>query len=166
MKFSFFKYYCLVLSFLFIFRVHATPVKHLRVLMHENPATEVSIAWSVSNSRSKAPAKIYLSNESYEGNLSKYTQVIDIKHDQVIDGEDDRLIYSKVNNLLPSTKYFFVAQYGDDKTREFHFITAPANNLSNFKLLFGGDSRSHRDSRQKMNKEMKSLFKKILELWP
>jgi hypothetical protein len=45
-----------------------------------------------------------------------------------------------LDDLMPATTYYFVVASDGVVSREFHFITAPADNRP-IKLLFGGDSR-------------------------
>jgi len=144
--------------------LQAFPIQHLRIIMHENPSQEITIAWTIPGHRAKARAKIYLSQESGEGILDRYPRVIQINDDRSVKGEKDRIVFSKIKDLSPSTKYYFVAQYGEINTREYHFKMAPKDKNKPFKLLFGGDSRSYRGSRQQMNLEIKSIFEKNPEI--
>ncbi|MBK1879851.1 purple acid phosphatase family protein [Pelagicoccus mobilis] len=62
----------------------------------------------------------------------------------------------KLENLEPSTVYFLAVKTENGIGREFHFKTAPEDGEA-FKLIYGGDSRTHIDVARRMNEWIADL---------
>lgn len=56
-----------------------------------------------------------------------------------------------LTGLKPDTTYYFVMVSDNAKSKEFHFKTAPVGD-TDFKIIYGGDSRTGHDARRRMNR--------------
>jgi acid phosphatase type 7 len=143
-------------------------IEHHRVLWMKNPAHEAVISWTTRSPGSDH--KVYFDTVSRHGDPGAY------RHQQeafksgrftTIPADEewsDPGFYHHVHlaDLEPSTTYYLVMASDGVTSREFHFVTAPADDQP-FHLLFGGDSRIHgtdpydHTDRQKMNLRMAAL---------
>ena len=64
----------------------------------------------------------------------------------------------KVTGLKPNTTYYYITPSNGQRSKEMHFVTAPASNNISFKLLSGGDSRSDFAQRRVMNETMAAMM--------
>jgi len=67
-----------------------------------------------------------------------------------------RYVSAGLSGLKASTKYYFRTYSAGSYSEEMYFVTGP-NDGESFKLLSGGDSRSDRKQRVRMNRQMKQL---------
>ena len=58
--------------------------------------------------------------------------------------------HARIEQLEPNTRYYFVLESDGERSREFYFLTAPAEG-TDFTLIHGGDSRSGHADRSRMN---------------
>ena len=147
-----------LLSFLLSFSTFAK-ISHVRVLFHTDPAHEATVAFTQDGKKNE-PVQIYVSEKpgtcSFE---QKNIKVLDIN--RLYAGEKDHWLHaSNLIGLKAGTKYFFCLKNGADKSPEYNFVTTPSDNKTPIFLLFGGDSRSDRDDRIKMNKSIHDQFEK------
>jgi hypothetical protein len=135
-------------------------VGHIRVLFQEKPFESAVIAFTHFG-KIKNQATIYFDQVSRNGKIEKYgtKQNFSIKR-KYRNQNRDYVVAQKLTGLKPSTKYFFTIKMGDFTSREYYFKTAPKNPNSKFKLLFGGDSRSDRKQRKKMNLLIRDMAQK------
>lgn len=125
---------------------------------HENPASEITISWTPSDNASEH--KIYLSTQQrFANNLRAYEISLDATELGMNDACNTSFARygAQVKNLKPNTVYFYVVVSGQNKSMERHFVTAPNDNSTAFKLLSGGDSRSDSAQRIVMNKVMQKM---------
>lgn len=147
-------------KFIFLFTFLVSQVyanyrpSHLRVIWHENPLRHSIISWTTDKLCQKST--IYFDKVSRRREVSKYkfklkskrkmfTGTLDMRHSVELDGLD------------PDSTYYFVIEKDGVVSREYHFKTASLNSGESYKLLFGGDSRSDRETRRKVNKLIKNL---------
>ncbi|MCF6227781.1 MAG: fibronectin type III domain-containing protein [Planctomycetes bacterium] len=127
-----------------------------RVIWHENPATEATIAWSTADN---AISTLHLDTKPRAAKTKKYATKLNASSAKFsTDEEDIYNHYVELKKLKPATKYWFALKTGDSTSQEFWFQTAPAKDVG-FKFLYGGDSRSNRDSRREVNNLIKKLVK-------
>lgn len=144
------------------------PIEHHRVLWMDDPAHEAVISWTTRSEG--AVHRVHFGPASRAGDADAYPSTTEAFSNGAftmiaVDHEwSDPAFYHHVHlkDLEPATTYFLVIESDGDTSREFHFVTAPADDRS-FKLLFGGDSRigtadpyEHND-RQKMNLRIAAL---------
>lgn len=129
---------------------------HWRVIWHEKPSTEAFVSWTTQGAGTTH--KVYLDTVSRQGVLNTYAQQLDATvHGKYVDDNEAHYHHIKLDGLQPSTVYYFVIESDGQATQEFHFKTAP-NDMSTFKMLYGGDSRSDREDRKKMNQRIATLI--------
>lgn len=68
-----------------------------------------------------------------------------------------KYVRAELSQLKTSTKYYFRTYSAGAYSKEMYFVTGPRAEES-FKLLSGGDSRSDRKQRVRMNKQLKNLL--------
>ncbi|MHC4841361.1 MAG: fibronectin type III domain-containing protein, partial [Planctomycetota bacterium] len=94
-----------------------------RVIWHENPATEATIAWST---KQNDKSTLYLDTKSREGNVKKYKMTSKVVSGQFTTDEEDVFYHrAELTKLKPATKYWFTMQTGKSVSQEFWFETAP-----------------------------------------
>lgn len=142
-----------------IFSAETGP-KHVRVVWENNPATEASIVWDTYGE--DPGGLIYLDTTPHQGDADSYAQKIP----QVRSGKyvsfvkkqkpnaprpkpkpEPDLWYHHVEltDLQADTTYYFMVESRGEKTREYHFLTAPDKDKP-IKLIVGGDSRTRIDA--------------------
>lgn len=126
---------------------------HWRVVWQADPAHEASILWSTDE---PGAATLYLDTVPHGANTAayarklscvseRYTLTLDYHHRCAVQG------------LKPATRYYFVMQTGGEAAQPLYFVTAPADPDAPFALLFGGDSRTGRDQRRRINRAIARL---------
>ena len=65
--------------------------------------------------------------------------------------------FSRLENLIPNTIYYFVIVDSEGTSREYSFETLPNDSRERISIIAGGDSRNYRDARQKANKMVAKL---------
>jgi hypothetical protein len=131
-----------------------------RVVWGETPATEATISWSTAEADGEH--RVHLATAPMEGDLSRAARVVDTQLDgEYTQDESDGLPpafyhHARLEGLEPSTTYWFVLQSDGARSRELHFTTAPADDRP-FRLIYGGDSRTGREDRARVNRLMARL---------
>lgn len=133
-----------------------------RVIWTEDPAHVTTISWTTADL--PETSVVYYDTKARGGEVSKYRRKAKATTGRYTD-KDWKLHYNHVvlEDLKPSTTYWFVMHSDGEVSREFHFSTAPDGDAE-FKLLYGGDSRSNRDGRQAMNRRMRALLEEDPEI--
>lgn len=144
-------------------------IEHQRVLWMKNPSGEAVVSWTT-----RTPGenhRVHFDTESRNGDPDAYANLTGTFKDGsfTMVPEDEKWsqpgYYHHVHltGLTPASTYYFVIASDDEVSREFHFVTAPADDRP-FALLFGGDSRigtdepyEHND-RRKMNLRMAAML--------
>jgi hypothetical protein len=145
-------------------------IQHQRVLWMENPSEEAVISWTT-----RTPGKdhrVYFDTQSHNGDPAGYANHTQSFRDGTFTmvPEDEKWVkpghyhHVHLKGLQPATTYYFVIASDGAVSREFHFVTALADDRP-FALMFGGDSRigtdepyEHND-RRKMNLRMSAALK-------
>ncbi|MDC0254732.1 fibronectin type III domain-containing protein [Bacteriovoracales bacterium] len=124
-------------------------LKHFRLVWHEDPAHEATLAWHTKGSAYNRKSSCYVDTVSRRGRLKAYKKFQktnfegSLSSDSKLDTGLNYFVHAcKLENLKPSTKYYFVIKSGQHVSKELYFITAPDDGRS-FKLIFGGDSRDN-----------------------
>lgn len=131
-----------------------TAPPHLRVVWHEDPAHEMVVSWTTRGAQANT---VYYDTEPHNGDITKYRYKVDAQIQGIYEDADPKYHHAFIEGLEPSTTYYFVVASDDKVSTEHHVITAPKDD-SEFKLLYGGDSRSNRTMRREMNRRIGQLF--------
>lgn len=123
---------------------------HMRVVFLENPAEEMAVSWSTRGAETNV---VYYDTEPHDGDLEKYAHKAEANLSGTYEDQSAYYHHAYLTNLEPSTTYYFVVASDDRVSREYHVVTAPADD-EEFKLLYGGDSRSDRKMRRKINRSL------------
>lgn len=131
-----------------------------RVHWGERPHAEAKVSWTTAEAGGEH--RVHLATAPMEGDLSRAARVIASARDgEYTQDESDGLPaafyhHARLTDLEPSTTYWFVMESDGVLSRELHFTTAPADDRE-FRLVYGGDSRSGREDRARVNLLMASL---------
>ncbi len=127
--------------------------RQLRLVWREKPSSEVVVAWSTSLSGSTH--QVYFDTQSRGGQLSFYRFKTSSSQDGKYDASASFYHHTLLQGLTASTTYYFVAVSDGAASQEYHFVTGPADQRE-FKIMYGGDSRSNRTNRQRVNDMIRS----------
>lgn len=67
--------------------------------------------------------------------------------------------HAPLKNLKPNTVYYLAIETDEGISREYHFKSAPKNRQT-FKLIYGGDSRTHVDVARQINQQISQMIDK------
>ena len=129
---------------------------HERVIWTTDPDQKAVISWSSDIKGQKSAVKYGLAPDK----LSKVQRAdLDGRFD---DSEDDPVYYHHVQleGLEPGTWYWFQVITDNQVSSVWKFLTAPKNGESDYRLIFGGDSRSDQNQRELMNRVMAKAVQK------
>ncbi len=125
----------------------------VRIIWGEDPAHEATISVTASG------AKLYMDRRKGRSVLTRYANVYSPSEEGAYTADaNTHFANFTLTRLKPSTKYYFSVESEAGISREFYFISAPADDRD-FKLLYGGDSRSSSTKRRLVN----LLIKKTVE---
>jgi hypothetical protein len=152
----------------------APPLAHFRVMWLHNPAEQAMISWTTPDQGTSHV--VHYDTESRKGRLSAYayktTALPSRKYTMLPtdagtpEGWAQNVFLPK---LTPATKYYFVIVSDRAVSREFHFVTAPADERA-VKLLYGADSRRPPElphphlNRRLMNRRIAALVEEQPEI--
>lgn len=120
----------------------------LRVIWQQQPSTNSIVAWSTLVSGSDH--EVYYDTEPHNGDLGAYRFKVGTVRDGEYDDSNAWYHHAALEGLTPATTYYFLAVTDGSVSRELHFDTAPQDDRE-FRLLYGGDSRSDRSNRRRVN---------------
>lgn len=153
---------CMLLAICAVFLVTITAQsswahepEQLRVIWKESPATTAIVSWSTTSRGAKHV--VHYDTQSRKGKSDQYSAKVDQHttgpYDNNPKAEKAEKYYHhlKLENLKPSTTYYFVVESDDHVSKEHYFVTAPTDDRE-FSVLFGGDSRSDAKTRVRINK--------------
>lgn len=118
---------------------------HFRVLWMEDPAHQAVVSWTT-------PAEgkshvLHFDTQPRQGRTTAYANRMEAlppkkftKQAPDAKTPDGWAHHVLLQQLTPATTYYFVVESDGRVSREFHFVTAPADERP-VKLLYGGDSR-------------------------
>lgn len=125
---------------------------HVRVFWDEDPQHVATVSWITPKATEKATiyydtisrneAKDYQSQLKPESSLVRESRLFAQRNLPYIH-------HARLKNLSPATLYYFRVHGEGEISEEFSFRTAPEGDA--LTLLFGGDSRTDRSMRRKMN---------------
>ncbi len=122
---------------------------HGRVIWTERPEAQATVSWSTG--QPGAAHRVHYDLQPRQGNLAAYAWKADARKSGRFTGKPEiHYHHATITGLQPSTAYYFVMESEPSVSKEFHFVTAPADDRP-FRLLAGGDSRSNAEARRKMN---------------
>lgn len=124
-----------------------------RLVWTTDPATTATISWSTSEPGKTHRVHFKSADGGEQGVVGSH------RDGRFLEGAEPELYYHhvKLSDLTPSTKYTIVLESDGQKSASLYFLTAPDGDVP-VKLLFGGDSRSSRDSRRQINQMMAELL--------
>ncbi|RLA62918.1 MAG: phosphatase [Epsilonproteobacteria bacterium] len=135
-------------------------VDHIRVLFQERPYENVVVAFTQFG-KSEEQAVVYFDEVSRSGKIDGYAKKQNFNIKRLYHGQNKAFVVArKLTGLKPATNYYFTIKVGNVTSREYYFKTAPKDLNAQFKLLFGGDSRSDRVARKSMNHLIRDLVQK------
>ena len=126
---------------------------HMRVIWLEDPAHEMVVSWSTTDSQTNT---VYYDTQPRDGDLEAYAHRVEANLNGTYEDAEPSYHHAFLTNLEPSTTYHFVVSSDERVSREFHVVTAPADDTP-FKLMYGGDSRSNRTMRRQMNQSISEI---------
>ncbi len=146
-----------IILFLTITFIAHAKIKHIRVIWHEDPAHESLIAWS---NRAPGAHLVYFDTTPNFGKLSEYQYKMPSSYNERYKNSTNILRGLKLKNLKPDTLYYFVIKSSRSQSPEYHFRTAPLSKEKPYTLIFGGDSRTSRKNRKRINRYISQFIEK------
>ncbi len=133
--------------------------KHLRVIWEQDPQTKAIVSWSTDGEA--GPHMVHFDTKSRGGSVNKYRSKISSGKDFQFDADpkSTNVLYGHhayLKDLPPGERVYFVVRSGRSVSEEYHFDTAPAEDVE-FSIIFGGDSRTRRDARRAVNERIAVL---------
>lgn len=126
-----------------------------RVIWKDDPATKATLSWSTTEKGASHLVHIRKDSE-------KQTKEVACQRTGLFSGKlkKGKLFYhhTELTGLVPATKYFVTIESDGKRSPEMYFFTAPNKDVP-ISILFGGDSRSGRETRQKMNRQLATMAK-------
>jgi hypothetical protein len=116
-----------------------------RLILTSDPATTITIGW---NQISGSNPIVYYDTVDHGNNYSLYAFSKTVDRAVLYRGMDNRFV--RLTNLKPNTAYYFVIHDSEGNSKRYWFKTAP-DDLSRLSIIAGGDSRTHREPRQRAN---------------
>ena len=120
-----------------------------RLIWNNAPASSITVAWCQKDGDN---ARVHYGEENKENQ--------ELPNSHGVDRKDSHLKiesrFARLNDLKADTVYHFVIRDSNSESRRFSFRTAPAGAAS-FSFAAGGDSRNHRDARQRANRVVATL---------
>ena len=121
-----------------------------RLVWNSDPATSATLCWSTKVAGHAH--RVLLRRDGSPEQQTPEQQIINAQRNGRYSAKEPDLFFHHValSDLQPATKYHVVLESDDQKSPEFFFLTAPAEETP-LALLFGADSRSGQEARRKMN---------------
>ena len=118
-----------------------------RAIWNDSPATSITIGWCQVDGNGGSVRYRVLGSEDQ-------MKTHEVDHETTHHGLKSR--FARLNGLEPDTGYEFVVADSNSTSSTMSFLTAPAG-ASSFSFAAGGDSRNHRDARQRANRIVSKL---------
>lgn len=131
--------------------VSGTTPRYPHVVWHEDPAHRATIVW-VTGEPGESHA-VHYGPDSRDGALEDYRHRVEATRTVPEYGEHVYFHHAELTDLHPSATYHFTVVSDGKTSKEWHFETAPADDRP-VTLLYGGDSRSSRENRQRVNRRI------------
>lgn len=124
--------------------------RQLRVVWTEDPAHRALVSWTTSEAGEDHV--VHFDTIARGGALADYQTSIEVTDTGAYDDAGPFFHHARLTDLEPDTEYHFVVETDGNASPELYFRTAPDDRDATFKLLYGGDSRTGREERQRMNR--------------
>ncbi|MCI5059191.1 MAG: metallophosphoesterase, partial [Flavobacteriales bacterium] len=134
----------------FFCSAHAKSDK-FRLIYTSDPSTQVTLGW---NAISGANQRIYLDTIDHGQDTSSYW--LSFKPDTVIEFKGMQNCFLQLKSLEPGKTFYVVFVDDDWVSGRFYFETL-AKDLQRISIISGGDSRNHRQVRQRSNQLVSKL---------
>ena len=127
-----------------------------RVIWTKEPSTRATISWTTAKKGSSHKVRYGIRSAGRE----EFSNSQEPQHsDPYSSAKGEYYHHARISGLKPSTTYDFEIDSDGKKSPVMHFTTAPADDRE-FRLLFGGDSRTGIVSRGQVNLLMADLSEK------
>ncbi len=150
-------------------------IEHVRIMWLKNPQEEAVVSWTT-----RTPGtdhRVYYDTESHGRNIRAYDHSAGTFKDgkYTLVNEDSEWSepgwyhHVHLDNLQPATTYYLRISSDDQVSQEYHFITAPEDDVP-FSLIYGGDSRIGRESGPSggmdpyEHTDRRNIFRRVAEL--
>lgn len=137
---------CLALS-----PVAEAATKHYRLIWNDDPATMATVAWTHVDGDD---ATLHYGDVDHGLDWEKYPVTKNV--DRKTSHQRLKTHFVRLTELKPDSVVNFVIRSGNHVSPRFWFRTAPAENTP-LTFVAGGDSRNHRDARQRANRSVAKL---------
>ena len=128
-----------------------------RVIWTKEPSTKATISWTTAKKGSGHKVRYGIRSE---GKLNEVGKILEAQRSGAYSGAKGQYYHhARISGLKPSTTYHFEVESDGKKSPVLHFTTAPSDDRE-FRLLFGGDSRTGIDARAQVNLLMADLSEK------
>lgn len=129
--------------------------RQLRLIWAEDPSHHARLSWTTTSAG--VVSAVHYDTVPRDGVVAAYAHRVTTSRDGEYASGTPYYHHVELDDLLPSTTYWFVVETDGNRSDELHFVTAPADDRP-FTLLYGGDSRSSSTNRRRMNQTMARLF--------
>ncbi|MBT3637933.1 MAG: metallophosphoesterase family protein [Opitutae bacterium] len=129
-----------------------------RVIWTEEPSTRATISWTTAKKGSVHKVRYGIRSTGIAELSTSQSQEAQ-RSDAYSSAKGEYYHHARISGLKPSTTYDFEIESDGKKSPVMHFTTAPADDRE-FRLLFGGDSRTGIVSRGQVNLLMVDLSEK------
>jgi hypothetical protein len=125
-----------------------------RVIWTKEPSTRATISWTTAKKGSEHKVLYGIRSEGKytEGGMIQEAQ----RNGEYSGAKGEYYHHARISGLKPSTTYHFEVESDGKNSPVMHFRTAPSDDRD-FKLLFGGDSRTGIEARGQVNLLMADL---------
>ncbi len=125
-----------------------------RLIWKSDPAHEATISWSTAEPGEKHQLHYKVADTA---EFSTVECQRNGKFWNKKGGPDRYFHHARLTGLKPSTKYVVEMESDSRRSPQMHFITAPVDDRD-VQLIFGGDSRSDRPARRKVNQMLSRML--------
>jgi hypothetical protein len=142
-----------LVSFVLLANAGATTDKY-RLIWNTTPESSITVAWCQQDGEN--PQVLY--KELNSGTKSHPLQTHGVDRETTFLTLESR--FARLTGLKPDTAYQFIIRDSNSDSSKFWFKTAPAGEGS-YSIAAGGDSRNHREARQRTNRlaaKLRPLF--------
>ena len=138
---------------------------NVRVIWGENPSRNAIVSISGAKAELYFDTQDHTELKAFGHTLTPFStgKYVDKPWFSTGGESSDSYSHFKLDDLKPSTTYFFVVKSEAGRSKTFHFVTAPEDDRP-FKLIYGGDSRSDPKARRMVNTLIKNLMAKDSEI--
>jgi hypothetical protein len=146
MRFSIF------ISFLFLAQLLFAKPERFRVIICENPATSITIAW---DQVSGTNPELLFGSDDYGNKASLYQKRATPSKSIMVKGMNTQFV--RLINLMPNTIYYFIIRDSEGVSRRYSFRTLPDDANAKISAIVGAGSEGDRSVRKKANSAIAAL---------